>query len=159
MNVRRSIRVALLAVVVTTLTLVALAAQAGSRSDHELISRATLRFCADPGYCGGNMMLSVNRPEATATQFTRTWASDWNRWAAAHEVHQQIVTAGCNYLPTERYYLCAARVRSHARASSAALCGLIVVKPRRQQNPNDQIENGLETACSILSAFPQQIVP
>jgi hypothetical protein len=159
MNVRRFILVALLAVVVTTVMLFALAAEAGSRSDHQGISRASLRYCADPGYCGGNMMLSVSRAEANAPPFASTWASDWNRWAATHKVPQQIVTAGCNYLSTERYYLCAVRVRSHARASSGASCGLIVVKPERQPNPSDQIANGLETACRILYAFPQQIVP
>jgi hypothetical protein len=157
MHVRRFIPVALLVAVVTTLTL-ALAAEAVSRSDHDGVGAASLRYCADPGYCGANMMLSVSRAEATATPFARTWASDWNRWAAAHQVPQQIVTAGCNYLLTERYYLCAVRVRSHARASSGASCALIVVRPGTQPNARDQIENGLETACRILSAFPQQIV-
>src|SRR5262249_51147427 len=151
--------VALLAVVVTTLTLFALAARAGSRSDHEESSRASLRFCADPGHCGGNMMLGVSRSEATATPLTKNRASDWNTWACAHEVPEQIVTAGCNYLSTERYYLCAVRMRSQARAPAGASCGLIVVKPGTQPNPSDQIENGLETACRILSAFPRQIIP
>jgi hypothetical protein len=158
MNVRRFVLVALLAVVVTTLTLFALAAQAGSRSDHEGITRASFRFCGDPGHCGGNMMLSVSRAEAAATPFARIWARDWNRWAGAHNIPQQIVSAGCNYLSTERYYLCVVRVRSHAPASPGASCGLIVVKPGTQPNPSDQIENGLETDCRILSAFPQQIV-
>src|SRR5262249_62364390 len=115
--------VALLAVVVTTLTLFALAARAGSRSDHEESSRASLRFCADPGHCGGNMMLGVSRSEATATPFTKTWASDWNTWAAAHEVPEQIVTAGCNYLSTERYYLFAVPVRAPAPRPARRSCG------------------------------------
>ena len=104
------------------------------------------------------MMLSVSRAEAAATLFARNWASDWNTWSAAHDVPQQIATAGCNYLSTERYYLCAVRVRSQAPASPGASCGLIVIKPRTQPDPNDQIENGLETACRILSAFPKQTV-
>jgi hypothetical protein len=149
--------VALLVAVVTTLTL-ALAAEAISRTDHDGVGAASLRYCADPGHCGANMMLSVSRAEATATPFARTWTSDWNSWAAAHQVPQQIVTAGCNYLSTEHYYLCAVRVRTHAPASPAASCGLIVIKQGTQPNPSDQIENGLETACRILSAFPQQIV-
>jgi hypothetical protein len=158
-NVRRFVRVALLAVVVTTLTFFALTGQDISRSDREAISRASLRFCADPGLCGANMMVRVTRPETTSTSFARTWASDWNRWAAAHRVPQQIDTVGCNYLWTERYYLCAVRLsRYGARASSAGSCGLIVVNPGAQPNPSDQIENGLETSCRILSTYPQQIV-
>src|SRR5262249_15313312 len=145
-----------LAGVLTTFTLLALVSPAGS--ERKEVSRASMRFCADPGHCGGNMMVRVSRADVSATRFARTWASDWNRWAAAHRVPQQIVTVGCNYLWTERYYLCAVRLRSDARASSAAACGLIVVKPERQPNPSDQIENGLETDCQILSAYPQQIV-
>ena len=156
--VRRLVLVALPVGIVATLALVALVAPAASRFEREEVSRASLRYCADPGHCGGNMMQSVSRAEATATTFARTWASDWNTWAAAHEVPQQIVRAGCNYLPTERYYLCAVRVRSHVAASPVPSCGLIVARPGSQSNPSDQIENGLETACRILSAFPQQIV-
>jgi hypothetical protein len=158
---RRQTLVALLIAVVTTLTLrplVAPAAHATSRSDREVMSRASLRYCADPGYCGGNMTLSVSRAEASATPFTRAWARDWNTWAAAHMVPQHIVTAGCNYLSTERYYLCAVRVSSHAAASPGESCGLIVLDPRTQPSPNAQIANGLETSCRILSAFPQQLV-
>jgi hypothetical protein len=157
---RRQILGALLVAVVMTLTLGALVAptaRATSRSDHEEVSRAS-RFCADPGYCSGNMTLNVGRAEATATPFTKTWASDWNKWAAAHMVPQHIVTAGCNYLSTEHLYLCAVRVSSHAAASPGESCGLIVLNPRTQPNPNAQIANGLETTCRILSAFPQQIV-
>jgi hypothetical protein len=122
--------------------------------------RGPLRFCADPGHCGGNTMLSseTGRAEATARTFAGTWASDWNTWAAAHEVPQQIVTAGCNYLATEEYYLCAVRVRSHAPSEPRVSCALLVVKPSPQPTPNDQIENGLETACRIFSAFPHHVV-
>src|SRR5262245_8587462 len=63
MNVCRSIPVALLVASVMTLTL-ALAAEAVSRSDHDRVGQASLRYCADPGYCGGNMLLSVGRAEA-----------------------------------------------------------------------------------------------
>jgi hypothetical protein len=156
--VRVLVLVAPLVSIVTTLTLLALVAPAASRPQRREVSRASLRYCADPGHCGGNMMLSVSRAEATATSFARAWASDWNTWAAAHDVQQQIVTAGCNYLATERYYLCAVRVMSGARASPGASCGLIVIKPTTLPNPRDQIQNGLETACRILSAFPQHIV-
>jgi len=158
MNVCRFVLVALLAAVITTLASFALAARGASRSDHVGVGRAPSRFCADPGYCGGNMMLGVSRAEAAATPFASTWASDWNSWAAAHELPQRIVTAGCNYLPTERYYLCAVRVSSDVAASPRASCGLIVIKPGAQSNPSAQIENGRQTACSILSAFPRQIV-
>jgi hypothetical protein len=148
----------LLAAVITTLSLFALVAQAGGRPGHVTVGPASVRFCADPGYCGGNMLLSVGRAEPTGAPFAHTWASGWNTWAAAHNVPQKIVTAGCNYLSTERYYLCAVRVRSNAAAPSGASCGLIVVKPGARSSPAEQIENGLETACRILSAFPQQIV-
>jgi hypothetical protein len=128
-------------------------------SERKEVSRATLRFCADPGHCSGNMMVRVTQPGATPTSFATSWGSDWNRWAAAHRVPQQIVTVGCNYLWTERYYLCAVRLRWYgARASSAASCGLIVVNPGSQPNLSDEIENGLATPCRILSAYPQQIV-
>jgi hypothetical protein len=154
----RRVLVASLAGILTTLTLFALVSPAISRLQRKELSRASLRFCADPGHCGGNMMVSVSREEVTATRFARTWASDWDTWAAAHSIPQQIVTAGCNYLWTERYYLCAVRVSTDSRASSTTSCGLMVVKPGTQPNPSDQIENGLETACRILFAFPQQIV-
>jgi hypothetical protein len=153
---RGLVLVASLAGVLATFTLLALVSPA--TSERKEVSRASLRFCADPGHCGGNMMVRVSRQEVAATSFARTWARDWNTWAAAHKVPQQIVTAGCNYLWTERYYLCAVRLRSDARASSVAVCGLIVVEPQRQPNASDQIENGLETACRILSAYPQQNV-
>jgi hypothetical protein len=157
MNLRRFFPAALLLAVVTTLTL-ALAAEAISRTDHDGVGAASSRYCADPGHCGGNMMLSVSRAEASATPFARTWARAWNRSAAGHKLAQQIVTAGCNYLATERYYLCAVRVRADAPTSPGPSCGLIVIKPETQPNPSDQIENGLETACRILSAYPRQTV-
>jgi len=154
MNIRRFILAAPPAAIVTTLTL-ALAAEA---SEHDWVGPASVRYCADPGYCGGNMTLDVRRAEATGTPVTRTWASDWNRWAAAHKIPRQIVTAGCNYLSTERYYLCALRVRTDAPASSGASCGLMVIKPGIEPNPSNQIEDGFKTACRILYAFPEQIV-
>src|SRR5262245_60078065 len=125
-SIRHCVLGASLLAIVTTLTVLTLVAPAASRPDHAGGSRASLRFRADPGHCGGNMMLSVSRAEAAATSFAGAWASEWNRWAAAHNVPQQISTAGCNYLSTERYYLCAVRVRSHAPASPGASCGLIV---------------------------------
>jgi hypothetical protein len=155
MNIRRFVLAAPLAAISTTLTL-ALAAEA---SERDRVGPASLRYCADPGDCGGNMLLGVSRAEATATPFTRTWASDWNRWAAAHTIPRQIVTAGCNYLASERYYLCAVRVRSDAPASSGTSCGLMVIKPGIEPDPSDQIEEGFKTAGRILYAFPQQIVP
>jgi hypothetical protein len=148
--------VAMLVGILTTVTVLAVVSPA--TSEHQEMSRASLRLCADPGHCGGNMMVRVSREKVTATSFARTWATDWNAWAVGRRLPQQIVTVGCNYLWTERYYLCAVRLRSDVRASSATTCGLIVVEPERQPNPSDQIENGLETACRILAAYPQQIV-
>src|SRR5262245_17671704 len=157
-SLRRLAPAASLLAIVTALTVLALVAPASSRPERAEVSRASLRYCADPGHCGGNVMLSVSRAEAVAKSFAITWASDWNTWAAAHNVPQEIVTAGCNYLSTERFYLCAVRVTSDARVSPGASCGLIVVKPAALPNPSDQVRNGLETACRILSAYPQQIV-
>ena len=152
----RLVPVASLVGLLTTLSLLALVSPA--TSERKQLSRPSLRFCADPGHCGGEMKVSVAREEVTATSFTRTWAREWNKWAAAHQVPRQIVTAGCNFLWTERYYLCAVRELSDASASSAASCGLVVVEPETRPNPSDQIESGLETACRVLAAYPEQTV-
>jgi hypothetical protein len=95
---------------------------------------------------------------ATARTFALTWASDWNRWAAAHKVPQHILTVGCNYLSTEHYYLCAVRARLRAPSEPGVTCGLIVVKPGTQSDPNEQVENGMKTSCHIFSTLPQHVV-
>jgi hypothetical protein len=150
--------------IVTTLTLIGLAAQAAQATippAHESATRGSLDYCADPGYCGGGTTLTggtVRRAEATARTFALTWASNWNTWAAAHKVRERILTVGCNYLSTEHYYLCAVRVRFHAPSVPSATCGLVVVEPRTQPDPSDQVENALKTTCHIFSTYPRQVV-
>jgi hypothetical protein len=150
--------------IVTALTLIALtapSAQATVPSAPRSGPRGSFDYCADPGHCGGIMTLSggtVRRTDATARTFAVAWASDWNRWAAAHKVPQHILSVGCNYLLTEHYYLCAVRVRLHAPSGPSPTCGLIVVKPTTQTSPNDQVKNGLKTTCHIFSTLPRQVV-
>ena len=82
--------------IVTTLTLVGLAAQpAGATiaSGHEIATPGPLEYCADPGHCGGVTTLTggaVRRTEAAVRRFALAWASDWNTWAAAHKVPERI---------------------------------------------------------------------
>jgi hypothetical protein len=78
-SLRRVLVALLVGILTTTLTLLALVFPAISRLQRKEVSRALLGFCADPGHCGGNMMVSVSREEVTATSFARTWASDWDR--------------------------------------------------------------------------------
>jgi hypothetical protein len=143
------------------------AARASIRSDHDTVTQATFD-CVDPGYCGGIIRSSgeaARDRENAARTFAFSWASDWNRWAQAHVVPQQILTVGCHYLSTEHYYLCAVRVsldlpRMSGDAPSApgTSCGLIVVSAEMQAAPNDRIVNGLKTTCHIFSTYPRQVV-
>ena len=146
---------------------VASAASATTRSDHETVARR-LFDCVDPGHCGGitsSNGVAVRDRALAARAFAFRWAREWNRWAEAHVVPQQILRVGCRYLATERYYLCAvrvslalARVSVDTASTPRISCGLIVVSAEQQAGPNDRIVNGLKTSCRIFATYPRQVV-
>ena len=140
------------------------ASKATTRSDHDTATHRSFD-CVDPGHCGGFTRSSTEplRDDDLAERtFAFSWASDWNRWAEAHMVPQQILRVGCHYVSTEHYYLCAIRVSSGLPASGdppsapGTSCGLIVVSAKMQAGPNDRIVNGLKTTCDIFSTYPRQ---
>jgi hypothetical protein len=143
------------------------AATATTRSDHDAVTYDSFD-CVDPGHCGGiirSRRETVRDWDLAARSFAFSWASDWNRWAEAHVVRQQILMVGCHYLPTERYYLCAVQVRLDPPQVSVdppsapgTSCGLIVVSATMEAGPNDRIVNGLKTTCHIFFTYPRQVV-
>ena len=108
---------------------------------------------------------TIRSDHETRMTFALSWARDWNNWAEAHEVPQHILTVGCNYLATERYYLCAVQVSLGPPQVSVdppsgpgISCGLIVVSATMEAGPNDRIVNGLKTTCHIFSTYPRHVV-
>jgi hypothetical protein len=147
--------------------LAASAAKATTRSDAGAVTYDSFD-CVDPGHCGGIIRSrgeTVRDWDLAVRRFASSWASDWNRWAEAHVVRQQILMVGCHYLPTERYYLCAVQVRldppelsGDPSSAPGTSCGLIVVSATIEAGPNDRIVNGLKTTCHIFSTYPRQVV-
>jgi hypothetical protein len=147
--------------------LAASAAKATTRSDHDAVTYDSFD-CVDPGHCGGIIRSrgeTVRDWDLAARTFAFSWASDWNRWAEAHVVLQQILMVGCHYLSTERYYLCAVQVSLDPPQVSVdpppepgTSCGLVVVSATMEAGLNDRIVNGLKTTCHIFSTYPRQVV-
>ena len=135
------------------------AAEIAIRSDHDTVPHGLLD-CVDPGHCGGIIGSTGETVggDIAASTFALSWASDWNRWAEAHWVPQQILAVGCHYLPMEHFYLCAVRVSVDRASAPEAGCGLVVVSAEGQLGPNDRIVNGLKTTCHIFSTYPRQRV-